>query len=199
MKHRYIFCNFWGDYKISSFRLFSNAKRSGGALVRVNIPDDLQLRKSDNYEKSIYERYSITDDERTIDELGYDCYIFFNGQWRKFNWLKRLDPYYWIYALKYIFGLKNCYDTIGWTDNFEYYKEWLNKERIPALDGGGRKYPNFKEDKEELFLEVNLVDESIIRPFRIKWLDIYDEFKNELGDIRRKDKSIWCGVEKYKQ
>lgn len=189
MRHRYIFCGLLEDHKISSFRLIANTKYSGGQLVRVNIPDDLKLYSYP------YDGYSTTDDNRTIDDLGYDCYILFNWKWRKFNWLKNLEPHSWFRALEHIFGLQDCYDTIGWTDNYDYYKEWWHTERIPEFYGGGRKYPVFREDKKGLKLKVKLDPDDSIQFLRNGagedvWLKYYDEFKKELENSP--DKEIWC-------
>lgn len=187
MRHRYIFCGLLDSRKISDYRLISKPTYSHGQLVRINIPDNLELSHYPG------DGYSITNDERTIDELGYDCYILFEGKWRKFNWLKNIEPCWWFRALKYIFGLEDCFDTIGWTDNKDYYIKWRKEKRIPSLYGGGRKYPYLKEDKKGLQLKVNLQDD--IDFFRgasgeDEWIVIYDKFKKELEE--NPDKEIWC-------
>lgn len=63
-----------GSDKISDFRLIAgnNIKPSysGEVALRVLIPDDLELEKWSS------DPYSTTDDERTLDELGYDVMIW---------------------------------------------------------------------------------------------------------------------------
>lgn len=187
MKHRYIFCGVvWKDPCLSSYRLIHGLTYSGGHFIRVNIPDDIEIENSGN-------GWSYTYDERSIHELGCDCYFLYNGKWRKFNWLKNLEPRQWFRALYYIFGLMDCHDTIGWTDDAEYYKKWWREKRIPEFPGGGRKYPSFKEDKKGLKLKVKLSDN--IEIFRKaagedEWVTFYDKFKKELGE--NPDKEIWC-------
>lgn len=191
MRHRYIFCGVvWEQPEICNYRLISKLTYSCGSFVRVNIPDDLEL--------SYYsgDGYSTTYDKRTIHNLGCDCYILYKGQWRKFNYLKQFEPCWWFRVLEHIFGLQDCYDTIGWTDDIEYYKKWWLDERIPEFPGGGRNYPSFKEDKKGLKLKVNLdKSEQTIEFFRkasseYEWLEAYDKFKKELEE--NPDKEIWC-------
>ena len=191
MRHRYIFCGVvWEQPEICNYRLISKPTYSHGSFVRVNIPDDLELSHYSG------DGYSTTYDERSIHELGCDCYILYKGQWRKFNWLKKLEPHNWFRALEHIFGLQNCYDTIGWTDDIEYYKKWWWSEKIPEFPGGGRSYPSFKEDKKGLKLKVNLdKNEQTIEFLRKgsgedEWLKFYDEFKKELEE--NPNKEIWC-------
>ena len=75
MRCRYILCGTAiGTDPISEFRLIAknNLDDSIGGL-RVRIPDDLVLVKSCH-------SYSTTKDNRTLDELGYDIMINFNGR-----------------------------------------------------------------------------------------------------------------------
>lgn len=73
-----------GTDKISDFRLVAanNIKPSynGESALRVNIPDDLIL------EKLSCDTYSTTDDNRILDELGYDILIWNSN---KKKWIKR--------------------------------------------------------------------------------------------------------------
>jgi hypothetical protein len=188
MKHRYIFCGVvWEDPCISNYRLISNTKYSHGQLVRVNIPDDLII---DHYNG---DSYSITSDMRSIHDLGCDCYIMYNGKWRKFNWLKKIEPHQWFKVLEHIFGLMNCYDTIGWTDNVEYYKKWWWNEKLPSED---IKFPHLIEDKKGLTLQVKLdTNKSTIDWLRTgsgedKWIKYYDEFNEQLK--KNPEKIIYC-------
>lgn len=78
--------------KISNFRLIAanNIKPSynGESALRVNIPDDLNL------EKLSCDSYSTTDDNRTLDELGYDIIIWDSkkNRWIKHNEYKGIMP-----------------------------------------------------------------------------------------------------------
>ena len=189
MRHRYIFCGVvWEDPRLSSYRLIHGLTCSGGHFIRVNIPDDIELYKDNGW--------SGTYCDTSIHDLGCDCYFLYNGKWRKFNWLKNLEPHNWFRALDHIFGLRDCYDTIGWTDNIEYYKKWWWEKRIPEFPEGGRKYPQFKEDKKGIKLKVNLdKNEQTIEFLRKgsgedEWLKFYDEFKKELEE--NPNKEIWC-------
>jgi hypothetical protein len=191
MRHRYIFCGVvWEQPEICNYRLISKLTYSRGSFVRVNIPDDLELNHYSG------DGYSTTYDKRTIQDLGCDCYILYKGQWRKFNYLKQFEPHQWFRVLEHIFCLQDCYDTIGWTDDMEYYKKWWWGERIPEFPGGGRNYPSFKEDKKGLKLKVNLDKSKQTIEFLRKgsgedeWLKIYDEYKKELEE--NPNKEIWC-------
>lgn len=192
MKHRYIFCGVvWEEPQLKNYRLLSGLKYSGGQAIRVDIPDNVILNKC------LGDSYSTTDCDKTIHDLGCDCYLLYNDKWRKFNWLKNIEPYCWFRALEHIFGLYNCYDTIGWTDNFEYYKDWyLNQHPKNELPEGGRKYPSFREDKKGLKLKVNLdTNDEIISFLRNRsgsdeWFKFYDEFSRQLKETPGKE--IWC-------
>lgn len=189
MKYRYIFCGVvWRSPQLKNYRLISGLKYSGGQAIRVTIPDDVKLIKYH------CDSYSTTDCERTIHDLGCDCYIIYNGKWRKFNWLKNIEPCWWFRVLEHIFGLHNCYDTLGWTDDLEYYKNWFLKGKF--VDEDKRKYPPFKEDKKGLKLKVKLETNDKIVSFLRKgsgesdWLKFYDEFDRQLKE--NPDKEIWC-------
>jgi hypothetical protein len=62
-----------GSDSISDFRLIAgnNVKPSydGTIALRVNIPADLEMTKYS------CDPYSTTNDERTLDELGYDVVV----------------------------------------------------------------------------------------------------------------------------
>jgi hypothetical protein len=155
-----------------------------GQFIRVAVPDYIVLRRDGGYQ--------TTECELTLNGLGYDCYILYNGKWRKFNWLKQIEPYEWHNALEYIFGLYNCYDTVGWTDYETYAKR--RKERMSGkqeFTGISKlKYPRFKEDKKGLKLEYNVKEGG--RPMSVdinggtgeQWYKIYCKLlkKNE-GNI----------------
>lgn len=181
----------WEEPQLKVYRLLNGLRYSGGQAIRVNIPDDVVLNKYKG------DSYSTTDCEKTIHELGCDCYILYKNQWRRFNWLKNVEPCWWFRVLEHIFGLYNCNDTIGWTDDLEYYKDWyLNQTPKKELPGGGRKYPPFKEDKTGLKLKVKLETNQEILSFlrkgsgEDKWFKFYDEFSKQLKE--NPDKEIWC-------
>lgn len=195
MKHRYILCGVvWENPEICNYRLASRPTYSCGEFVRVNIPDDLKLS---HY---TYDRYSTTDDKRTVHELGCDCYILFKGCWRKFNYLKKFEPHQWFRVLEHIFGLQNCYDEkVGWTDDIElwqkifYGDERKELSRKCSMNEAVKHYPPVKEDKNGLKLKVNLDDDiNFLRNASCEkeWIEVYDQFKKELEE--NPDKEIWC-------
>lgn len=81
-----------GEDKISDFRLIAgnNIKPSydGQTALRVSIPNDLKLTKYS------CDPYSTTEDERTLDELGYDILIWHEekGKWKTHNEFKGTKP-----------------------------------------------------------------------------------------------------------
>lgn len=92
-KYRYVLCGLVsGSDKISDFRLIAsnNIKPSynGDSALRVNIPDDLKLTKWTR------DAYSTTNDNRTLDELGYDILIWDDKKkkWNVRNDLKGTNP-----------------------------------------------------------------------------------------------------------
>ena len=73
MRHRYIFCGVvWEDPRLSSYRLIRGLTYSGGHFIRVNIPDDVEFYNSGS-------GWSGTYDDRSILDLGCDCYILYKG------------------------------------------------------------------------------------------------------------------------
>ena len=177
MKHRYIFCGVvHGTDKICDYRLISECtKYNCGKFIRVNIPDDM------NIEHYKYDGYSTTSDERTLDELGYDCYILLNGEWRKFNELKKYQPHEWYLVLEYIYGLYRL-PGFDYTDNKEEYMRIMNE-----YYSGKRKFvsecdlvfPQFKEDKNGLNLPVNL------RDYPFKDNDDTESWKKEYNRLKK--------------
>lgn len=174
MRHKYIFCGIVkGSDKISSFRLISSIRKySLGEVVRVNIPDDLQIEHWSG------DSYSTTSDPRTLDELGWDCYILYKGNWRKFNYLKQFKPCHWYNVLEYIFGLYKCYpDTVGYTDDFDLYKKYIEEGSFKSeMDSY---YPPFKEDKKGLTLDFNLKEYPWKEPKNEEWFTVYKSLKEE--------------------
>ena len=195
MKHRYILCGVvWESPEICNYRLISKPTYSLGHLIRVNIPDDLIL------ESYTGDGYSTTDDKRTVYELGCDCYILFNGCWRKFNYLKKFEPHQWFRVLEYIFGLQDCSDEkVGWTDDLELWKKIFYEDERKELtikcsmNEAVKHYPPVKEDKNGSKLKVNLDDNiDFLRNAsgEKEWIKVYDQYKKELEE--NPDKEIWC-------
>lgn len=81
-----------GEDKICDFRLIAGnnikADYNGATAIRVVIPEDLEL------EKWSCDPYSTTDDERTLDELGYDVLIWYKKEkkWKIHNEFKGVRP-----------------------------------------------------------------------------------------------------------
>ena len=195
MRHIYILCGVvWENPEICNYRLISKPTYSLGQLVRVNIPDDLELSHYPG------DGYSTTDDKRTVHELGCDCYILFEGKWRKFNFLKQFEPHQWFRVLEHIFGLHDCYDDkIGWTDDYElwqkifYGDERKELTRKCSMNEAVKHYPPVKEDKNGLKLKVDLdnnIDFLRNGSSEKEWIEVYDQYKKELEE--NTDKEIWC-------
>lgn len=81
-----------GKDKISDFRLLAgnniSSKYDGEVALKVNIPEDLKLTKYS------CDPYSTTDDNRTLDELGYDVLIWYekDKKWKIHNEFKGVMP-----------------------------------------------------------------------------------------------------------
>lgn len=81
-----------GNDKISDFRLIGGNNLSheynGASVIRVKIPEDLKLNKLS------CDSYSTTNDNRTLDELGYDILIWHSKKkrWIIHNELKGTNP-----------------------------------------------------------------------------------------------------------
>ncbi|MGN7324915.1 hypothetical protein ACTHPT_14695 [Bacillus altitudinis] len=81
-----------GQDKLSDFRLIAgnNIKASfdGDVALRVAIPDDLELIKFKS------DPYSTTNEQRTLDELGYDVLIWSEKEqrWKVNNEFKGIRP-----------------------------------------------------------------------------------------------------------
>jgi hypothetical protein len=188
MKYRFIFSGIvWEEPQLKNYKLFGRLRPSGCQAIRVNIPDNIVLNKHQG------DSYSTTGCEKTIHDLGCDCYILYNSKWRKFNWLKNIEPCWWFRALKYIFGLCNSNDPlIGWTDDLKYYKNWSRFNLIRHE----LEYPPFREDQKGLKLRVNLETNSNLLSIlrngsgENEWLKFYDVFSRQLKEIPGIE--IWC-------
>lgn len=93
VRYRYILSGLaLGKDKISDFRLIAGnmikPSYNGASALRVSIPADLELTKYSS------DSYSTTDDQRTLDELGYDILIWDGNKkkWNMNNDLKGLNP-----------------------------------------------------------------------------------------------------------
>ncbi|MBQ8482851.1 MAG: hypothetical protein IJ504_00940 [Bacteroidales bacterium] len=129
MRHRYITNGTaQGSKQINCYRLISKNKYSN-SFIRVNIPDDLVLNtcKGDGY--------NTTEDTRTLEELGYDCFILVNGKWRKANFLKKHQPHEWYRVLEK-YGLRSTLNG------------YLSKERYQTYDWSEKQapLPSFSKD-----------------------------------------------------
>ena len=182
MRHRYIFTGLAsGDEPIKHFRLISSCtKYSLGSFIRVNIPDDLEL---DHFPG---DGYSTTNDMRSLDQLGYDCYFLFKGEWRKFNELKKYKPCNWFRVLEYIYGLYHL-DGFNHTDSYEEYKKELDdvlagiKEYTSEVD---LVFPPFKEDKKGLSLSINL--KPTCRDFSHEdWFEEYKKLREQINSTKK--------------
>lgn len=76
-KYRYICCGTAKiTDKISDFRLIGGSQlKNKSSAIRVKIPNDLKLTKYS------CDNYSTTEDTRTLEELGCDIMIRYNGNW----------------------------------------------------------------------------------------------------------------------
>lgn len=175
MKHRYIVAGkLSGSDRISNFRLFANIRKFYlGEFVRVNIPDDLYLVKC------TCDNYSTSYDKRTLDELGWDCYIFYKGKWRKFDYLKNFTPADWKDVLENVFSLYKCSDDIGWTDDKDAYDAYIKAGMdgtVPFKKECEKAYPPFIEDKAGLQLKAKLSDD-IHKFSNTEWYQKYIEIE----------------------
>jgi len=174
MRHRYIGCGVvHGSDKISDFRLVSKCtKYLGSSLIRVNIPDDLSLchYPGDSYSTAIF-------DNRTLDELGWDCIFIYKGEWRKCNALKEYEPHEWWQVLQWIYGLYCCDGDIYYTDDYEYYRDWWLdglSDKKPVENEYEITYPRYK-DKSELNLSINLRKYPFDLNMSYEWCRKYKE------------------------
>ena len=92
-KYRYVLNGVaLGENKISNFRLISGnsikPSYDGEVALRVSIPSDLELIKYS------CDPYSTTNDERTLNELGYDIVIWNKRtkRWKVHNEFKGDKP-----------------------------------------------------------------------------------------------------------
>ena len=86
-KYRYICCSTAKiTDKICEFRLIGgNQLKAKSSAIRVEIPSDMELTKYS------CDNYSATEDTRTLEELGFDIMIRYNGNWILRNDLNSLQ------------------------------------------------------------------------------------------------------------
>lgn len=140
MRHRYIYCGIvHSTDPISNFRLiYSCTQFSLGQIIRVNIPDDMTLYKH------ISCSYQFTYDNRTLEQLGFNCYIVYDGKWVKADILKSHIPSHWDHVLKETYGIRWVGDGYSKSkEKFKYYRE--HPSEFPIL-----KWPRFREPKVDL-------------------------------------------------
>jgi hypothetical protein len=173
MRHRYIFCgSAVGTDKLSDFRLIAKLvdrriERGWWHCVRVNIPDDVELEHWNG------DSYSTTTCEKTLEEVGYDCYIRYRNKWLKVNELKPYEPCDWSDVLEYGYGIM-LVNKIGYGTSEDYGKWWRgefddidphvpfgvqDKETKLVLQPKGDSFHNYShymnQDWFKLFHEIN--------------------------------------------
>lgn len=86
-KYRYICCGTTKiTDKICEFRLIGGSQlKNKSTVIRVEIPSDMELTKYS------CDNYSTTEDTRTLEELGCDVMIRYNGNWTIRNDLNSLQ------------------------------------------------------------------------------------------------------------
>ena len=135
--------------KICDYRLIGGNLLNGlisADFVRVHIPNDLVL------EKWRCDSYSTTDDQRTIEELGYDIIVKINGKWKIMNELKAVEPHKIREVLHYKYGL-NITKEHGYL-NSEQYVEYLRNLQT-AIDEAEAKAEEHKHalDNHEMSVD----------------------------------------------
>lgn len=173
MRHRYIFCgSAVGTDKLSEFRLIAKLvdrriERGWRHCVRVNIPDDVELEHWNG------DSHSTTRCEKTLEEVGYDCYIRYRNKWLKVNELKPYKPCDWSSVLEYGYGIM-LVNNIGYGTSEDYGKWWRHeyddidphvpfsvqdKETKLILQPKGDSFHNYSyymnQDWFKLFHEIN--------------------------------------------
>jgi hypothetical protein len=109
---------------ISNFKLYPGNKLGPmvNLLVRVHIPEDMELTRRS------YAYYSVTKDDRTLEDLGYDVLVKFDSKWKIQNILKGKSFVQMINELK-----KGGYEELGmygWLTRLEYMHAISMSRRI---------------------------------------------------------------------
>lgn len=126
-RYRYITCGLVNpDDHISNYRLVGANQISGDngtrfQAIRFEVPSDMVL------EKWSCDNYSTTKDTRTLNMLGYDILVKFNGKWKICNELKDYQPH----EFSTILQNKGFYLVLhhGYLTK-EQYKKWFNQKGI---------------------------------------------------------------------
>ncbi len=168
MRHRYILCGMVsGSDKLSDFRLISKLDPDEDSFIRVNIPDDVKLNTFPG------DGYSTTDCDKTLDELGYDCYIKYRNKWLKTNELKPYNPAHWYEVLEYGYDIRMV-NGMGYGTKQDEKDWWAgngndedvyvpfsvqDKKTKLVLQPQGEKHPFYEHIiKEEWFKKFNEIN-----------------------------------------
>lgn len=126
------------DYRLIAGNQLGEGDGRNSAAIRVCIPDDMKL------EKWSCDDYSTTEDERTIEELGYDVVVRINGQFIVRNDLKKYEYHKLSTILQQNEGL--YLTTEGYLDK-EHYRDYMNR-----LD---EKIETVRQKSEQIINELN--------------------------------------------
>lgn len=109
---------------ISNFKLYPSNKVGpmSNLLVRVRIPEDMQLTKRS------YAYYSIVQDPRTLDDLGYDVLVKFDSKWKVQDEFKGKTFLQMVKELQKV-GYEEL-GMYGWLTRLEYMKTLGQIRRI---------------------------------------------------------------------
>ena len=106
------------DYRLIGSNQLGEGDGRNAAAIRVHIPDDMKL------EKLSCDNYSTTEDERTIEELGYDIVVRINGHFFVRNDLKQYEFHNLSSILAQNEGLYLTKE--GYLDK-EHYRDYLKR------------------------------------------------------------------------
>jgi len=188
-RYRYILCGVVNAMDpISDYRLIgANEINEHSSAIRVNIPYDVKLSK---YRCDCY---STTSDTRTLETLGYDVLVNFNGIWKIRNDLKVYQPheYHEILKKEDYYVSKNGFLT---KDEYNAYLDEIDKKNQERTANAKKLQQQLNDyeceardleylSKEELIavLERYVIDERIRR---IKQEALKDELQEVLENER---------------
>ena len=121
MKYAYILSGIIDpDDPIKYYRLLSgNNMCDTSHCIRIRIPDDMKLTKlsCDTYHK--------TEDKRSLNDIGYDVLVKFNGRWKVRNDLKNVQPHA-VHEVMMTEGY-NSVKKLGFLTK-KQYKAWFAKQ-----------------------------------------------------------------------
>lgn len=148
------------ESRICDFRLIGgNQLKSGdgrsSTAVRVQMPNNLKL------EKWSCDNYSTTEDERTIDELGYDIVVRINGKLVVRNDLKEYD----FGELSSILTQKESlyFTKEGYLDK-PHYTDYLRRldERNETIDQETERIINALDNKQCCVSDLKYIDTEVL-------------------------------------